>query len=142
MATGIISAEEVLSEVNRYWELFTSKSGDALAEFYSHDASVFSPLSERSEPGRVAVIRRTREYFHAAARVDAQIGPVEVRLLAEQVALATYTFSFTAVHVADEFRGETTLTLRHCRASQVFVLEPDGTLQIIHEHVSTPAGAC
>jgi ketosteroid isomerase-like protein len=139
VAGEIISADEVRSEVARFWDLFLNKSAEALAEFYSHDATVFNPISERSEPGRVAVIRRTREYFHPEARIDAQIGPVEVQVLDDHVAVATYNFSFTATHVADEFHGETTLSLKNCRATQIFVLQPEGGLRIIHEHMSTPA---
>ena len=60
-----IGADDIKAEVKRFWSVFCAKSADELAQFYSHEASVFSSSGERSEPGRVSAIRRRREYCHA-----------------------------------------------------------------------------
>src|SRR5689334_2209880 len=74
-------ADEIKAEVKRFWSVLCAKSGDELAQFYSHQASVFSSSGERCEPGRVSAIRRKREYCHPGANLQVQLGPIEVLLL-------------------------------------------------------------
>lgn len=136
--TTRIKADDVKAEVQRFWKVFCTKSADELADFYSHEAIVFSSMSERPEFGRVASIRRKREYFHSGATIHAQLGPIDVLVL-PSAAVACYTFSFKASNVASEFSGRNSESITSGRATQVFVLDELNKPRILHEHFSEPA---
>ena len=132
---GKVTAEEVRAEVTRFWNVFTSKAPELLEEFYAPDASVFSSMGVRSEPGRLAVTRRRREYFEKQTAVRVQVGMIDVDIVGD-VAVATYTFKFHASRVAAGLGKAVEEDLEHGRATQVFVADADGRLRIIHEHLS------
>ena len=137
-----VTADQIRSEVRRFWYVFTSKKGVELAAIYSPTASVFGSSSSRPEPGRLAATRRQREYFHPGANLRVTTGAVEVNLIGEAGGVASYTFDFHATQVASTTAGKGTSTeesIRNGRATQVFALEPDGTLRIVQEHFSIPA---
>jgi len=133
-----INAEQVKAAVRRFWDVFTSKSAEALAEFYAHESSVFGSESTRSEPGRLAAARRNREYFHLHSILKAAPGEVEVVLLGESAAVASYTFKFHATKVAGILDKSAEEDIQHGRATQVFAMDPGGVLRIVHEHLSVP----
>lgn len=133
-----ITPEGVRTEVNRFWNLFVSKAPELLEEFYTPNASVFASSAIRSEPGRLAVARRRREYFEKQTAVKVQVGPVDVELIGGVAAIASYTFRFDALHVASATGKQSDEHLEHGRATQVFVLDGDGKLRIAHEHLSGP----
>lgn len=128
--------EHVMAEVQRFWKAMSHKSGEELASFYSPDATVFGSSALSSEPGRVAAIRRRREYLNPDARVAADLGPIEVHLLGDSAAIASYTFSFNAQNVSSDIGDPKSESIRHGRATQVFEIEPDGKMKILHEHIS------
>src|SRR3954468_22315516 len=129
------TADEVRAEVTRFWNVFTSKAPELLEQFYAPDASVFSSNGIRSEPGRLAVTRRRREYFEKQTAVRVQVGMVDVDIVGD-VAVASYTFTFHASRVAAGLGKDIEEKLEHGRATQVFAPDAEGKLRIIHEHLS------
>jgi ketosteroid isomerase-like protein len=139
MAT-IVTADQIRSEVKRFWDVFSSKKANELAAFYAPEASVFGSLSSRPEPGRLAAARREREYFHPACNLRASTGAVEVHMAGDSGGVASYIFEFHATQVGANGGGKSGAeeSIRNGRATQVFALDPDGNLRIVHEHFSLP----
>jgi ketosteroid isomerase-like protein len=133
-----LTAEQVKAAVRRFWDVFTSKSAEGLADFYAHESCVFGSKGTRSEPGRLAAARRNREYFHSHSVLKAAPGEVEIVLLGESAAVASYTFKFHATKVAGMLDKGSEENILHGRATQVFALDPSGVLRIVHEHLSVP----
>ena len=131
-----ISAEQVRSEVERFWSAFSSKSADLIESFYLPESTVFSSVSSRAEPGRLAATRRKREYFHPQNRIRVQLGHVEVHAIGETAAVASYTFEFHASKVIGALGKDVEEDIQNGRATQVFVQQQDGRLCILHEHLS------
>jgi ketosteroid isomerase-like protein len=134
-----LTAEQVRSEVNRFWSTFSTKAEEKLGDFYAPNSSVFGSDATRTEPGRLAATRRKREYFQEGTSVHVSLSPIEVTLLGDNVAVAAYTFRFEASHVHHGL-GQEDEDIQHGRATQVFTLEPDGRLLIVHEHLSAVKG--
>lgn len=133
-----LTPEEIRTEIARFWNVFTSKAPDLLEEFYASDATVFASNAIRTEPGRLAVTRRRREYFDKQTSVRVQLGSVDVQLLSDDSAVASYTFRFDASRVAGGLGKSSDEHLEHARATQVFQKDGDGRLRIVHEHLSAP----
>ena len=127
-------------EVQRFWNTFAAKSAEALAEFYASESSVFGSNGVRPEPGRLAAARRQREYFGAQSTVKAKPGLIDVVLLGDTAAVATYTFEFHATKVAGLLATANEEKILNGRATQVFAYDSDGKLRIVHEHLSVPVG--
>lgn len=134
-----LNSERVQAEVKRFWDVFTSKEPEMLTEFYAPQSSVFSTSASRAEPGRLAAARREREYFNSQTTIRCEVGPVEVTMLGDDAAVAVYTFQFHANKVSGGFGKHFEETIRVGRATQVFVLDSDGDLRVIHEHLSVPS---
>jgi ketosteroid isomerase-like protein len=132
-----ITPEEVRAEVTRFWTVFTSKATDLLEAFYAPDATVFGSSAVRAEPGRLAVTRRRREYFEKQTSVRVQVGLIDVQLIGDTTAVASYTFRFDASRVTTGQGKSTEEHLEHGRATQLFVADAEGKLRIIHEHLSS-----
>jgi ketosteroid isomerase-like protein len=132
-----LTPEQVRAEVKRFWTIFSNKRADQLEEVYAHESTVFSSTGARPEPGRLAAARRQREYFQPLTTVTTTLGLIEVVMLGEDAAVASYTFQFHASKVASAKGGVVEEIIEHGRGTQVFVLEPDGTLRIVHEHLSS-----
>ena len=135
-----ITADQVRAEVQRFWNTFSTKADDTLAEFYAPDSTVFGSDATRTEPGRLAAARRKREYFHAKTTLHVTLGPIDVILLGDSAAVATYTFRFHANRVQHGLDQSDEEDIQHGRGTQVFKLEPDGKLLIVHEHLSAVKG--
>jgi ketosteroid isomerase-like protein len=133
-----LTVDQVKAEVTRFWKVFMDKDAVGLADFYAHESSVFGSAANRSEPGRLAATRRQREYFGAHCSIQAQVGVVEVLILADgSAAVADYTFQFHASKVMTALGSTTEEHIKYGRATQVFAYDPDGKLRIVHEHLST-----
>ncbi|HUR36973.1 MAG TPA: nuclear transport factor 2 family protein [Terriglobales bacterium] len=131
-----LTTDLIKGEVHRFWTAFSNKKSDELMEFYAPEASVFGSSSTRPEPGRLAAARRQREYFHAKSTLRATPGMIDVILLGDHAAVASYTFTFHASKVASGLGAATEEDIRNGRATQVFAYDPDGKLRIVHEHLS------
>lgn len=138
LTTTSLTPETIRAEVARFWNAFTSKSADILEDLYAHESTCFGSASNRSEPGRLAATRRQREYFAAAASMRSQLGHVDVVMLGETAGVASYTFQFHATKVSAARSKATEEHIANGRATQVFSLDQDGVLRIIHEHFSLP----
>ncbi len=130
-----MTADQIRTEVTRFWNLFASKNAEGLEEFYGHESTVFGSAATRPEPGRLAATRRKREYFHAQTNVRVTLGPIEVMLLGD-VGVASYTFALHASKVAGALGKSVDENIEHGRATQVFAYDADGHLRIMHEHLS------
>ena len=131
-----ISAEKVRNEVERFWSAFSSKAADVIEAFYLPESTVFSSVSSRAEPGRLAATRRKREYFHPQSRIRVQLGRIEVQLIGDLTAVASYTFEFHASRVMGALGKDVEEDIQNGRATQVFVEQSDGQVCILHEHLS------
>jgi ketosteroid isomerase-like protein len=132
-----LTKDQVSQAVRDFWRAFGSGSPQSLADFYAPDATLFGVEGPRPEPGRLALLRRQREYFDRHARLSVEPGLVEVHLLNDTTALAVYTFTF---HASDVIAATGKTQERHIangRASQIFQLGPDGRPLIVHEHLSS-----
>jgi ketosteroid isomerase-like protein len=130
-----MTAEQIRTEVGRFWSLFTSKNAEGLEEFYAHESTVFGSGATRPEPGRLAATRRKREYFHPATSVKINLGPIDVMIVGE-VGVASYTFTLHATKVSGALGKAVNEDIEHGRATQVFAPDADGKLRIMHEHLS------
>jgi ketosteroid isomerase-like protein len=130
-----ITKDAVEDEIRKFWAALCSRFAEEVADFYSPWAVVFGPAAERAETGRVATMRRAREYMHPQAVVAVKLGRIEVQELTDVVAVASYPYSFTARNVAKDSLGMTDQQASHARATQVFQLI-DGVPKIVHEHIS------
>jgi ketosteroid isomerase-like protein len=129
-----ISAEQVRAAVHAYWSALAKKSKQELADFYAADAIVFMADTKRSEPARLMIERRNREFFDAQGSASAQLGDIEVHIPGPDVAIATYGYHFRAIRMRNNNRVQIDMPLT--RATQVFRREPDGRLCLVHEHLS------
>ncbi len=138
MTTAKISVSQVEEAAHRYWRILMEKLAGEMSNFYSYDAVVFNPFSSRLEPGRVSAARKEREYFGPQTKFRAEIsGPVNVQLLTDTVAVASYQFHWHASNMEQKILGtKFDKVVRDGRATQVFVLNPDGKLLIVSEHLS------
>ncbi|HVJ04193.1 MAG TPA: hypothetical protein VM578_00825 [Candidatus Saccharimonadales bacterium] len=138
MTTTSILTSQVEAAARRYWRVLMEKSAGEMEKFYSYDSTVFNPFSPRTEPGRVSAARKEREYFTPKTVFNAEItGPIEVQLLSETIAVATYPFRWTAKNMeVSVLARKFDKAVRDGRATQVFVLNSDGSLRIVNEHLS------
>ena len=132
-----LTADEVQAEVLRFWSMFAGKSPEGLKGFYAGESSVFGSSSTRSEPGSLAAARRQREYFTPQTTMKVHLGAIEVVLLGESAAVASYTFQFHASKVASLLGKPAEEDIQQGRATQVFARDVEGKLRIVHEHLST-----
>jgi len=122
-----ISPELVSSRVHEFWSILTGESKDRFEDLYSPDAIVFAGRAKHSEPARLALIHRMRQLANATSKATAEIGSVDVQVVGPDVAIATYTYRFQSSRTHTLFG----------RATQVFQLDGDGALRIMHEHLSS-----
>jgi ketosteroid isomerase-like protein len=132
-----LTVEQVKGEVQRFWNAFVDKNAEQIMEFYGPESSVFSSVTSRSEPGRLAAARRQREYFHKASVLRATPNTIDVVMIGEHAAVASYNFQFHASKVASSFTQATEEDILHGRATQVFAYDIEGKLRIVHEHLSS-----
>jgi ketosteroid isomerase-like protein len=133
-----ILADEVRAAVQRCWEALRSKSKDQLEEFYFPTAIFFAADGRRSEPARLAIVRRAREFFGAGSSVSADLSSIDVQTNGNVAAIASYTFHFHMVRqLANGKRHERDVPF--CRATAVFRRDETGALRIFHEHQSAVA---
>jgi ketosteroid isomerase-like protein len=139
--TSRLSQAEIESAVRRFWELFASKKTDQWQSFYAEVAMVFGTASKRPEPARLVVLRRQREYLSSAARMTIDVSRVEVELVGEDCAVASYVLQMHADQIAKlsaSGNRDAEEHLENARVTHVFHRQHDGALKIVHEHISAP----
>ena len=138
MTAEVISSGAVQAAVQRYWRVLMDKVAGEMETLYTHDASVFNPFGARHEPGRLSAARKERQYFSPKTSFRAELGPIDVNVLADNVAVATYTFRWYATSMAENAitGAATDKAVRDGRGTQIFILDSNGALRIVHEHLS------
>ncbi len=136
--TTKITTEQVQAAVRQYFAAMADKKIGELVKMYSFDAMSFGPYAQRAELGRVAAARREREYFRPDASFRAEItSPIEVQILADNVAVAVHTFRSYAKNLEEPILGKKfNRTLLDGRGTHVFILDPEGKLILAHQHLS------
>lgn len=138
---SLLSAAEVESMVRKFWELFAEKKTELWQRYYAEIATVFGTNSKRPEPARLVVLRRQREYLSSAARMQINVGKVDVEVLGSDCAVATYILRLHAEQIAKLSAAghrEHEEHLENARVTHVFQRGGDGALRIVHEHISAP----
>lgn len=140
--TARISPAEVEAAVRSFWELFAAKKTDQWQHFYADVALVFGTASKRPEPARLVVLRRQREYLASSARMKIDVGSIDVELLSADCAVAAYLMRLHAEQIAKMSAAghkEMEEHLENARVTHVFQRHNDGSLRIVHEHISAPS---
>ncbi len=130
------SADEVRARVEQFWNLFIKKSKNEFDELYSSSATVFAADARRGESARLMLVRRARELFGPASSVAAKLGTIDVQLLRDDLAVASYAFHFTMTRSLPTGK-RVSLDVPFGRSTQVFQRDASGILRIIHEHQSS-----
>jgi hypothetical protein len=114
------------------------KTPGEMEKLYTYDSTIFNPFAQRTESGRVSAARKEREYFENEASFRAEVtSSIEVMLLSDNVAVATYTFRWQATGVMGGLAGKrVNKTVRNGRATEVMTLDREGGLRIVHQHHS------
>src|SRR5258708_39541643 len=131
-----ILPEQVYARVHAFWEIYCSKLKADFEGLYFPEATILEIDARRIEPARLMVARRMRELFSNISSVSAEIGPIDVQVLEPNVAVAAYGFHFHVVRVmanGKHFESD----MRVARATHIFQRDQDGTLRIVHEHMSS-----
>ncbi len=131
-----ISPDEVRVAVGRFWNAFAAKSRNTFPEMYFANALVLSSTGLQAEPGRLAIVRRMRKFFDSPGTLSIHIGQIEVQLLGEKTALATYFYVFEATETGRDGSRVRKRT-PFARATHIFQRDEQGNLRILHEHLSS-----
>ena len=131
-----VSPELVNLRVREFWSILTGESRCNFEDLYSSDAIVFTGRAKRSEPAKLAAARRMRQLANATSNAAVEIGSVDVQIPEADVAIATYTYKFQSSKAQSDGTRMSQHTL-FGRATQVFQLDANGVLRIIHEHLSS-----
>jgi len=136
-----LTKTEVESAVRTYWSISASKQADRQQDCYAENAVIFTSSSRRAEPGRLVLVRRRREYMMGSGKMRVDVGHIEVEVIGSNAAVAVYTMQFQAQKIQSLgiFRtGGSEEHLKDARVTHIFVRQNDGSLKIMHEHISIP----
>ena len=138
MITSKISSDQVQAFVHQYWHVLMDKTPGEMEKLYTYDSTIFNPFAQRTESGRVSAARKEREYFENETSFRAEVtSSIEVMLLSDDVAVATYTFRWQATGAMGGLAGKRIdKAVRNGRATEVIALDPGGGLRIVHQHHS------
>lgn len=133
---GKTSADEIRAAVQKFWGHFIRKSKGPFEEMYSPSATVFAADARRGESARLMLVRRTRELFGPASAVGAKFDAIDVQILRDDLAVASYAFHFNVTRSLPNGK-RVSVDVPFGRATQVFQRDSNGNLKIIHEHMSS-----
>jgi ketosteroid isomerase-like protein len=131
---GIISAEDVSAQVQRFWNAYCSGSKHVLEEMYLSTAIVFGTFARRSESVQLTLARRLRKSGNLKSFMSAELGPIDVQV-AGDTAIASYPYHFHLIK-ANSDGSRLDLDVPYSRGTQIFQLDQNGALRIVHEHFS------
>ena len=135
-----ISAEDIRTEVRKYWQLYSNKSKDELEQMYFPSAIVFVAGVRRGELASLASARRAREFFGPQSSVSSQLGSVDVQIVERDLAIASYSFHWHMVRILATGK-RVDIEVPFGRASYIFRKDDRGVLRIFHEHKSSAGQA-
>lgn len=133
---AILTTSEVETLVSLFWRFFIDKNYQGLRDLYSADAHVFGTVTERAESALTAGSRRNIEYFGEHMKLLVNVGTVAVHLVGERTAIASYPFTFSATERHPSGSTRDYEIIRQGRATQVFALDQNNNIRIVHEHLS------
>ena len=133
-----ISSEDVRKEVHRFWAILSGNAADKLEELYSPSAIVFTGKAKRSESAKLMAARRSRQLPGPAHSSVAEVGSMDLQIVGTDVAIAAYTYSFNTQKILAN-GSKVQIHTTFGRATQIFQRCEDGTLRIVHEHLSAAA---
>jgi ketosteroid isomerase-like protein len=136
--TAELSPDAVRAEVQKFWSILSGKSKDKLEDLYSPSAIVFSGKAKLSERGALPAMRRMRQYAAADSISTVELDTIEVQIPGPDIAIVSYTYRFNSSKTLKDGTREDRKTL-FGRSTQIFQLDPSGTLRIVHEHLSSAA---
>lgn len=84
------------------------------------------------------LVRRARELLGTASAVGAKLDAIDVQILREDLAVASYAFHFNVTRSLPNGK-RVSVDVPFGRATQVFQRDASGNLRIIHEHMSSAA---
>jgi len=133
-----ITVEQVQAAVRQNFIAMAEKKPGELPAMYAYDALSFNAFTTRPELGRVSAARREREYFKPGTSYTAEItSPIEVKLLADNVALAVYTYRSYGRNLVEPILGKRyNRAVADGRGTDVFTLDEYGKLVLAHQHLS------
>lgn len=136
-----LTTTEVESAVHKYWAISAAKDARQQESFYANHAVVFTSSSRRLEPARLVSMQRQREYLAKSTKLRIVVADIQVILLGANAALAAYTLEFHAedMPVEGKVKKVPEEHLSNARVTHVFERADDGTLKIVHEHISLAA---
>ena len=140
--TKNLSEIEVESTIRAFWQSFAAKKSELWQSFYADIALVFGTASKRAEPARLIVLRRQREYMASSTRMQVDVSNIDVEMLGPNCAVAGYILKMHAEQVSKmSASGNRELEehLENARVTHVFMRYEDGSIRIVHEHVSSPS---
>lgn len=130
----ISSAQDVSAQVHRFWSVYCNGSKHLLGEMYLPSAIVFGTFARRSESVQLTLARRLRKVGSLKSWMSADLGPIDVQIVGD-IAVASYPYRFHLIKTnADGSRLD--LDTPYSRGTQIFQLDQNGALRIIHEHFS------
>lgn len=137
-ASAGITVEHVHDIVRRFWKALSANDAQTLAGFYTNDATVFNAIGGYPEPGPM---NAASCYFGFNSTLQVEIYQLDVRLLGAETAVAGYKLRFHRdPTAAPELNGYASIEPVECgRVSQVFTRDAEGSLCIVHEHLSMPS---
>jgi ketosteroid isomerase-like protein len=133
--SGSLSPGQVRGEIERFWQIMCGKSAGRLEDLYNPAALLLTGKARKPEPANLALSRRARQIIDAGAGSTAELGTMDIHLADARVAIASYTYRFSHTR-PDERGGVHTRRTMFGRATQIFQMEEDGRVRIIHEHLS------
>lgn len=134
-----ISPDQVRAHVEKFWHILSGRSREPFEEMYAPEATVISGKAKKSERPQLSITRRKREIAEQPREASVELGPIDVEVLGDDVAIASYTYTFLRIRKRDG--GEVRRHTRYGRATHVFQRSARGTLLIVHEHLSAAAPA-
>ncbi len=140
-STSYLRKTEIEAAVRSFWQLFTAKKSEDWQRFYADAALVFGTGSKRPEPARLVVLRRKREYLSSSAKMEIEVRNIDVELLGPDCAVAAYLLRLHAQQIAKATASgaqDHEEHLDNARVTHVFRRDEDGSVRIVHEHISAP----
>lgn len=128
----VISADEISSVVQRFWSAYCAGNRHVLEEMYSPSAVVFGAFARRGESVQLTLARRLRKSGNHKSLMSVELGSIDVQI-AGDIAIASYPYHFHLIKTNSD-GSRLDLDVPYSRASQIFQLEQNGALRIIHEH--------
>lgn len=133
--SGTISPDQVRAEIRKFWQIMCGKSAERLDNLYSPSAVVLTGKARKPEEANVVLARRARQISSPNSGSSADLGPVEVQIPEPGVAIASYTYKFQHTRPGETGNLEKRHTM-YGRATQIFQVDAQGALRIVHEHLS------